>query len=111
MQILNKDNIKKLLNLKSSDLIRASVSDRQLEVIRKGFNFLNQPENNALYIADEVGLGKTYIALGIASLMRHFSNNVESYQDVILVPKSNLQNKWAKEIRQFIANNYLCLDM
>ncbi len=110
MQILNKDNIKKLLNLKSSDLIRASVSDRQLEVILKGFNFLNQPENNALYIADEVGLGKTYIALGIASLMRHFSSNIESYQDVILVPKSNLQNKWAKEIRQFIANNYLCLD-
>ncbi len=110
MQILNKDDIKKLLNLKSSDLIRTSVSDRQLEVIRKGFNFLNHPENNALYIADEVGLGKTYIALGIAALMRHFSSNVESYQDVILVPKENLQNKWAKEIRQFITNNYLCLD-
>jgi len=110
MEILNKDDIKKLLNLKSSELIRTSISDRQLEVIRKGFNFLNQPENNALYIADEVGLGKTYIALGIASLLRHFSTNVESYQDVILVPKENLQNKWAKEIRQFITNNYLCLD-
>lgn len=107
MRYLDKQEIRKILNLRGSDLILPSIAERQLEVIRRGFNFLHQPDNNALYIADEVGLGKTYIALGIASLMRHFSTNPEAYQDVILVPKENLQQKWAKEIRQFAHNNYL----
>jgi hypothetical protein len=110
MKMLHKDTARKIINLKASDLIREAIAERQLEVIYKGFNYLSQPENNALYIADEVGLGKTYIALGIASLLRHFSDEVESYQDMILVPKENLQNKWAKEIRQFVSNNYLLTD-
>lgn len=110
MGFLDNYEIRSLLNLKGSDLIQPAVAERQLEVIRKGFNFLHQPENNALYIADEVGLGKTYIALGIASLMRHFSPAPESYQDVIFVPKENLQLKWAKEIKQFIHHNYLLHD-
>lgn len=106
MEFLDKKEIRKILNLKGSDLILPVIAERQIEVIRKGFNLLHQPENNALYIADEVGLGKTYIALGIASLIRHFSNSPENYQDVILVPKENLQTKWSKEIRQFIHYNY-----
>jgi len=110
MKMLDKETARKIINLKASDLIREAVADRQLDVIFKGFNYLSHPENNALYIADEVGLGKTYIALGIASLLRHFSNSVDSYQDVILVPKENLQNKWAKEIRRFVGNNYLLTD-
>ena len=110
MKMLDKETARKIINLKASDLIREAVADRQLDVIFKGFNYLSHPENNALYIADEVGLGKTYIALGIASLLRHFSNSVDSYQDVILVPKENLQNKWAKEIRRFVGNNYLLAD-
>ena len=81
-----------------------------MEVIRKGFNFLNQPDNNLLYIGDEVGLGKTYVALGIASLMRHFSVAPEGYQDMILVPKENLQSKWSREIHSFITHNYLPAD-
>lgn len=110
MAYLDNSEVKKILNLRGSDLIQPAIAERQLEVIRKGFNYLHQPENNALYIADEVGLGKTYIALGIASLMRHFSSTPGSYQDLIFVPKENLQNKWAKEIRQFIRNNYLLFD-
>ncbi len=110
MSYINTTDIKQILDLKSSELITSSIADRQLEVIRKGFNFLKQEENNTLYIADEVGLGKTYIGLGIASLLRHFSNNPDSYQDVILVPKENLQTKWEKEILQFTQKNYLPYD-
>ena len=105
--ILDKKNISEILNLKSSELIGESIAYRQTEVIRRGFNYLNNTGNNVLYIADEVGLGKTYIALGIASLLRHFSDSPGNYQDVIIVPKSNLQKKWEKEIKQFIAKNYL----
>ncbi|MFM1744544.1 MAG: hypothetical protein RLZZ630_481, partial [Bacteroidota bacterium] len=107
MWYLDEATVRKILNLQGSPLIQKEIADRQLEVIRKGFNYLFQPGNNALYIADEVGLGKTYIALGIASLLRHFSDNPEHHQDVILVPKENLQQKWRKEILQFSRKNYL----
>lgn len=109
MNYLDKDTIRQLLNL-GQGFIDDSIADRQLEVIRRGFNYINQPENNLLYIGDEVGLGKTYIALGIASLMRHFSSVPEAYQDMILVPKENLQGKWNNAIHHFITYNYLLQD-
>jgi hypothetical protein len=110
MSYLDDSEIRKIINLKGSPLIEQSLADRQLEVVKTGFNYLFQEENKCLYLADEVGLGKTYIALGITSLLRHFSKNPESYQDCIIVPKRNLQTKWEKEIRQFINNNYLITD-
>jgi len=91
-------------------IIDPEVAERQFQVILKGFNYLIQPDNNFLYIGDEVGLGKTYIALGIASLLRLYSDNPESYVDTILVPKENLQYKWLKEIRNFIRHNYKVKD-
>ncbi len=109
MSYLDKDTIKQLLNL-GQGFIDENIAERQLEVIRRGFNYITQPENNLLYIGDEVGLGKTYIALGIASLMRHFSAVPEAYQDMILVPKENLQSKWSREIHRFITHNYLLRD-
>jgi hypothetical protein len=110
---LKEETARKLLNLNpfpDQYVIDEKVAERQFQVIVKGFNHLLQPENRFLYIADEVGLGKTYIALGIASLLRHFSPNPESFSDVIIVPKKNLQYKWRKEIRNFIINNYLLND-
>lgn len=91
-------------------IIDPNMAERQFHVILKGFNYLIQPGNDFLYIADEVGLGKTYISLGIASLLRLYSDHPESYVDTILVPKRNLQFKWHKEIRNFITHNYLQTD-
>lgn len=105
--ILSKQEARKIINLNPKGLIDHDIAERQFEVILKGFNHLNQSQNNFLYVADEVGLGKTYVALGIASLLRHFLPNREHYKDCIIVPKKNLQSKWRKEIRNFISNNYL----
>lgn len=109
MSNLTEEEAKKLLNLKSHDFIDEDIAERQFQVILKGFNYLNQEGNDFLYIADEVGLGKTYIALGIASLLRYFSDNktLETYKDTIILPKKNLQYKWQKEIKNFIRNNWL----
>lgn len=105
--ILSRQEAQKIINLNPKGIIDKDITDRQFEVIVKGFNHLIQNKNNFLYIADEVGLGKTYVALGIASLLRHFSTNKEHHKDCIIVPKKNLQSKWRKEIRNFISNNYL----
>ena len=104
--ILDREEAKKIVNLNPKGLIDTDIAQRQFEVVLKGFNHLYQNQNNFLYVADEVGLGKTYIALGIASLLRHFSSNKEHYKDCIIVPKKNLQSKWRKEIKNFISNNY-----
>ena len=98
--------IEDIIDLKSHELIDQKVANRQKEVILKGFNYLSQQGNDFLYIGDEVGLGKTYIAMGIMSLLRHVSPNLDNYKDFIIVPKSNLQDKWQKEINNFIKTNY-----
>ncbi|WP_053977207.1 SNF2-related protein [Mangrovimonas xylaniphaga] len=107
--ILSEEEAKKIINLNPSNSIDTDIANRQFQVILKGFNYLVQDDSDVLYIADEVGLGKTYIALGIASLLRHFTESSRhgSYKDVILVPKQNLQNKWFREINNFIKHNYL----
>lgn len=90
--------------------IPKDVAERQFQVVLKGFNHLIQLGNDFLYIADEVGLGKTYIAIGIASLLRHFSDHYDKYLDAVIVPRQNLQYKWLKELRNFISNNYIFND-
>lgn len=96
-----------ILNLRSHSGIAQSVADRQLAVIEKAYAFLSQPKNSVIYIADEVGLGKTYIGLGIATLLRHHYKGEAAFTDLILVPKKNLQDKWLKELRNFAQKNYL----
>jgi Type III restriction enzyme, res subunit/Helicase conserved C-terminal domain len=106
---LTDEMIRGLLRLKTDNSIADKIADRQTEVIRKVYNYLTdtKAQNNLIYIADEVGLGKTYIALGIAMLFRHHAPCPQSYKDVVIVPKKNLQEKWQKEATGFIANNYL----
>ena len=108
MYRLSKEIASQIINLNPGNVIDQDIADRQFEVIVKGFNYLNQAENKYLYIADEVGLGKTYIALGIASLLRYFASDdrLQTYQDLIIVPKKNLQYKWQKEIKNFVSNNF-----
>ena len=103
-------DIKSILNLRSNDSIGEELANRQLEAITKSYLYLTKPGNNIIYIADEVGLGKTYIAAGIAMLFRHFSGDTKSHKDLIIVPKKNLQDKWKKELKNFVSNNYLCDD-
>lgn len=102
-----KEDINSILRLRTNDSIGKELAERQFEVIMRSFEYLNKPENNIIYIADEVGLGKTYIAAGIAMLFRHFSSDINNHKDLIIVPKKNLQFKWKKELNNFIKFNYV----
>ena len=107
--MLNKDDARHIIDLNPYKTIDEEIAERQFEVIIKAYNHLSQENNNFIYIADEVGLGKTYVAFGIASLLRRFCKEERRsiYKDVILVPKQNLQHKWIKEINNFVNNNYI----
>ncbi|MFJ6154542.1 helicase-related protein [Micromonospora profundi] len=58
------------------------------------------------YLADEVGMGKTYVALGVVALLRHFTPDLRV---LVVAPRENIQQKWRREQRVFIKNN-VCLD-
>jgi len=60
-------------------------------------------ERDFAYLADEVGMGKTYQALGIMSLLWNFNPKARV---VIVCPRNNLQNKWARDYTNFVRHNY-----
>ena len=59
-------------------------------------------KHRVAYLADEVGMGKTYVALGALALFRHFQPN---FRAVVIAPKENIQHKWMKEFGNFVAHN------
>jgi len=65
-------------------------------------------DHRVAYLADEVGMGKTYIALGVASLMRRFN---PSLRVLYLLPKNNVRDKWVKDYKSFIEYNYVPRDL
>ncbi len=60
------------------------------------------------YLADEVGLGKTYVALGVVALLRHFDPKLRV---LVIAPRENIQRKWMKETRNFIRHNVRHADL
>jgi superfamily II DNA or RNA helicase len=60
------------------------------------------------YLADEVGMGKTYVALGALALFRHFE---PGFRALIIAPRENIQKKWQKELSNFVAYNVRFPDM
>src|SRR5215218_9599348 len=50
------------------------------------------------YLADEVGMGKTYVALGAIALFRHFH---PQFRVAVIAPRENIQQKWMKEWSNF----------
>jgi hypothetical protein len=59
-------------------------------------------ERGVAYLADEVGMGKTYVALGALALFRHYQPD---FRVLIIAPRENIQIKWMKELRNFVAHN------
>jgi superfamily II DNA or RNA helicase len=59
------------------------------------------------YLADEVGMGKTYVALGVVALLRFFNPGIRI---LYIAPRENIQSKWVKELRNFTRNNWLHAD-
>jgi len=59
-------------------------------------------KHNVAYLADEVGMGKTYVALGALALFRHFQPD---FRVLVIAPRENIQKKWMKELTNFARHN------
>lgn len=64
--------------------------------------------NKVAYLADEVGMGKTLVALGVVALFRHFQ---PAFRVMVIAPRENIQMKWRKEFRNFVRSNLLFHDL
>jgi hypothetical protein len=83
----------------------AALGQTQLEGAVAVFNMLVR--NRCAYLADEVGMGKTYIALGVMSLLRYFNPKARV---LIIAPRANIQFKWQKELTNFVRRNWRHVD-
>jgi len=75
--------------------------ESQLEGTVSAYNMLAR--NKIAYLADEVGMGKTYIALGVLGLLRHLNPQARV---MIIAPRENIQRKWIKELSNFVVHNW-----
>ena len=78
-----------------------SVGELQRRGTVAAFNML--AVNGCAYIADEVGMGKTYVALGVMNLLRYFNPRARI---AVIAPRQNIQLKWEKELTNFVRNNW-----
>ncbi|MCB9631966.1 MAG: DEAD/DEAH box helicase family protein, partial [Sandaracinus sp.] len=65
-------------------------------------------EHRVAYLADEVGMGKTYVALGALALFRHFRPD---FRVCVIAPRENIQRKWQNELTNFAAHNLRFADL
>ena len=87
----------------SSSISRGSASATAQEQLRGAVAIHNiLRKHRVAYLADEVGMGKTYVALGALALFRHFD---PSFRVLVIAPRENIQRKWQKELRNFTSNN------
>lgn len=90
------DTARQILDFSGRDESLASLGELQLEGAVALYNMIADPNVGIGYLADEVGMGKTYIALGVVSLMRYFN---PALRVLYICPSSNVQEKWYKRER------------
>lgn len=60
------------------------------------------------YLADEVGMGKTYVALAAVALFRHIH---PEFRVCVIAPRKNIQKKWHDELGNLVHNNFCFPDL
>lgn len=96
---------RQLIDFSGGDQSQDYVWQEQLEGAVALHNILVR--ERIAYLADEVGMGKTYVALGVAGLFRHFN---PGWRVLYITPRENIQRKWRKEILNFTAKNWRVTD-
>ncbi len=102
---INIDTARELLDYSGGQASRDVTWEGQLEGAVALHNILVREK--FAYLADEVGMGKTYVALGVVALFRHFN---PGFRVLYIAPRENIQEKWKKELLNFTANNWRVTD-
>ncbi|MHC2400967.1 Rad3-related DNA helicase [Bradyrhizobium barranii subsp. barranii] len=103
--MIDLESARKILDF-SSRIGEGQRAEEQLQGAVAVHNLLDQ--QGIAYLADEVGMGKTYVALGALSLFRHQN---PAFRVLVIAPRENIQRKWMKEVRNFVRYNYRLSDL
>ena len=87
-------------------MIPAEQAQAQLEGAVALHTMLEQ--QGVAYLADEVGMGKTFVALATVALFRH---QHPSFRVLVIAPRENIQRKWRRELLNFTQRNVRAIDM
>ncbi len=93
---------RKIVDLSGGQEELKQLGETQLKGAVALYNMIASSEVGMGYLADEVGMGKTYIALAVVALMRYFN---PSLQVLYICPSKNVQEKWDREYRSFTRHN------
>ena len=100
---LDLDTASSILDFSGGDPALKSLGKLQLEGAVALHNMIADPKIGMAYLADEVGMGKTYMALGVVALMRYFNPTLRV---LYICPSNNVQDKWfSREYRSFTKRN------
>ncbi len=102
MTTVNPSFVREVIDFAPTELARGfGFAETQEEGTAALFNMLER--NRCAYLADEVGMGKTYVALGVMALTRYFNPHARI---VVIAPRENIQRKWIKELKNFVRLNW-----
>ena len=102
MKTVSPEFVDELINFApTEDTRKMGFAEAQRDGTVALFNMLQR--NKVAYLADEVGMGKTYVALGVMALVRYLDPHARI---VVIAPRENIQRKWVKELKNFVRNNW-----
>ena len=102
MQPLDLKTARQIIDLSGGLEDLKQLGEIQLKGAVALYNMIAAPGVGMGYLADEVGMGKTYIALAVVALMRYFN---PSLRVLYICPSKNVQEKWDREYRSFTQHN------
>ncbi|GEM_PF-4867036 len=94
----------RVLNFRSPGIEEAIAREQRLGTTAI-YNILCR--RHVAYLADEVGMGKTYQALGVAALTWLMD---PSAKILIITPRKAVQQKWHRDYRNFVSTNVTLAD-
>ncbi|MCP3676292.1 MAG: DEAD/DEAH box helicase, partial [Deltaproteobacteria bacterium] len=102
MDPIDLETARRLIDFSGGNKALTSLAAVQVEGAVALQNMICDQEIGLAYLADEVGMGKTYIALGVVAMMRYFNPMLRV---LYICPSRNVQEKWVREYKGFIRNN------
>lgn len=100
---LNLKNVENVMNFAGRDLSFKANDEIPLLQTKGVFALCKILQNRQYaYLADEVGMGKTYQAIGVISM---FLREKPNARILVIAPNRNVQNNWLNEINNVRKNN------
>jgi len=95
------ENVAELIDFSGGVPELEAIKDLQNEGVAALYNILCT--RRFAYLADEVGMGKTFQAIGLAAVLWHIDPRARV---VFITPRQVLQHQWERDYRTFFERNY-----